>query len=142
MRHLVFILTLASLLGTVGCRTCGSATDRLSEYSGMEPSGVVLDGDRVLQLTAQRYVFSPSVLVVYQGESIILRTMAVDVFHSLDVDDYKIHLRLPPHVCQVYRFTADKRGVYDFRCSAYCGDGHELMKGRLVVLPTTEVASR
>jgi heme/copper-type cytochrome/quinol oxidase subunit 2 len=31
-------------------------------------------------------------------------------------------------------FTADEAGPFPFLCSEYCGDGHDDMKGMLVVV--------
>ncbi|MFO8080600.1 MAG: cupredoxin domain-containing protein [Armatimonadota bacterium] len=107
--------------------------DTDGDESSASLSGEVVDGTRVVQVTARRYEFVPSTIVVKQGEPVRLEITATDVAHGFGVEELGIEQRLPPNETQAVEFTPEQPGEYHFHCSVYCGPGHDEMHGTLVV---------
>jgi cytochrome c oxidase subunit 2 len=58
---------------------------------------------------------------------------ATDRRHGINIDGYDIDQTLKPGEPTTIEFTADKAGTFEFKCSVYCGMGHQKMKGKLIV---------
>ena len=104
------------------------------ETDNAEPSGKVVDGVRVVAVTARQFEFDPSTIVVRQGEKVRLEVTSEDVTHGIGIEAYDIDQLLPPGETKEIEFTADKTGTHHFHCSIYCGKGHNEMHGELIVL--------
>lgn len=98
-------------------------------------SGNLQDGVRVVQITASRFKFEPNRVVVAPGEKVRLEVTSTDVPHGIMIHDLNIDRRLEPNKTETIDLTADKAGTFHFHCSVWCGEGHDLMHGELVVLP-------
>ena len=86
-----------------------------------------------IQVTLRKYEFSPGSLQVRKGEQVRLVMTAVDHDHGFKLDDFDINQKVPKGTTVVVKFTADKAGTFQFRCSNVCGLGHRNMKGTLIV---------
>ncbi len=102
----------------------------------LAPSGQVADGVRVVRVTAQRYRFEPTPIVVRQGEKVRLEVTSQDVTHGFGLSDFGIGRELAPHKTEIIEFAADKPGHHAIHCTHFCGLGHMGMRGDLVVLPS------
>jgi len=98
------------------------------------PSGSLVDGTRVIEVTAKKYAFVPDPIVVNQGEKVRLMITAVDVDHGFGLTAYKINKTLPKGQVQTVEFVADKAGTFPIHCTVFCGMGHMGMKASLIVL--------
>ena len=90
--------------------------------------------EQVLQLTARRFFYTPKELSVKAGMAVRLEITSVDFFHGFFIPDLKIRTDLPPGQITVVRFTAPTPGTLPFLCDNFCGDGHEQMGGKIVVV--------
>jgi len=109
---------------------------------------------RVIQVTAKKYEFSPSVVHVKAGTKVQLEISAIDTDHGFksatvpDGADPSTRLGLefsPPQGRAGWKlkkdqmitieFLAKTPGRYEFRCSVACGIHHGRMKAQLVVDP-------
>ena len=97
-------------------------------------SGVLRNGVRVIEVTARRYAFEPTRIVVNAGEKVRLKVTSTDVTHGIDIEGFDINRKLPPDKTVIIEFTPDQAGRHHFHCSVYCGPGHERMHGELVVI--------
>jgi len=89
---------------------------------------------RVIDVVARRYTFEPSQIDVTEGERIRLMVRSGDGLHGFEIKKFKVSKELPRGAAPVaIEFTADEAGRFPILCSAFCGDGHEDMKGMLVV---------
>ncbi len=86
-------------------------------------------------IEADNFTFWPSTLRVNQGDTVTLRLASVDVVHGLSLDGYDLTLTADPGKPQEVTFTADKSGMFRFRCSVTCGSLHPFMIGELRVAP-------
>ncbi len=101
-----------------------------------QPSGQVKDGVRVVSVTAKKFEFTPSTIIVKQGEPVRLEVTSQDVEHGLQIKDFGIEKPLPPKETVEFEFTPEDPGSHHFHCSVYCGKGHDQMHGELIVLET------
>ena len=89
---------------------------------------------RVIEIVARRFAFEPSTVEVKDGERVRLRITSADGLHGLQIKRFKIGKEIPRgSEAVVIDFTPKGVGEYPILCSEYCGDGHEDMKGMLVV---------
>ena len=91
--------------------------------------------EKVFQVTAQKFEFTPSVITLKLGEPVVLELTSLDRKHGFQVPDLKIDETIEPGKTLRVRIVPDKAGTYDFHCSVFCGGGHEDMTGRIVVTP-------
>ena len=91
--------------------------------------------DRVVQVTAERYKFTPATIRLRVGEAVVLELTTLDRRHGFQVPDLKIDETIEPGKVTRVKIVPDKAGTYEFHCSVFCGSGHEEMSGELVVSP-------
>lgn len=68
------------------------------------------------------------------GQDVKLTMTSQDVIHSFFVPALRIKQDVLPGRYTELWFNADRAGVYDIRCSQFCGMDHALMIGRVFVL--------
>jgi heme/copper-type cytochrome/quinol oxidase subunit 2 len=97
-------------------------------------------------LEAKKYGYSPSRIIVNQGDTILLKPTSLDVTHGFLLDGYSVEFIMRKgavflkyswknddgklqsdwdRVSEV-EFTADKAGKFTFRCTQTCGNLHPL----------------
>jgi cytochrome c oxidase subunit 2 len=89
---------------------------------------------RVIEVVAKRFTWEPSEIPVIVGDRVRLVLRTADGLHGIELKKFKIKKEIPRgNKPVVVDFTADEAGRFPFFCSEYCGDGHDDMKGVLVV---------
>jgi cytochrome c oxidase subunit 2 len=90
---------------------------------------------RVIEVVARRFAWEPAEIQVAVGERVRLVLRTADGLHGIELKKFKIAKEIPRGNKPVtVDFTADEAGRFPFLCSEYCGDGHDDMKGVLVVV--------
>ena len=56
-----------------------------------------------------------------------------DGFHGFGIEQFDVSTEIPRGETVTIEFTPDVAGEFPILCTVYCGDGHEGMKGRLIV---------
>lgn len=84
-------------------------------------------------IIARKFEFEPSTIKVRQGDFVRFRVTSTDVDHGIAIDEYGINVKVPEGETKIVEFTADKKGEFTYRCSVFCGSGHERMTGLLIV---------
>ena len=86
-------------------------------------------------LWAQIWNFTPNEIKVPAGSTVTFHIASRDVQHSLLIERTNVNVMILPG--QVTNITArfDEPGEYRFLCAEYCGIGHHLMFGAVVVNP-------
>lgn len=97
-------------------------------------SGEIKDGVREIEVTAKKYEFSPDPIVVKFEEKVRLKITALDADHGFGIKKYKINRKLPKGKEQIVKFTANRAGTFTIKCTVFCGVGHMVMKGKLIVV--------
>gem|GEM_PF-1396439 len=105
---------------------------------------------QVINMTAKKYVFTPSPIHVKKGTTVELRITATDRAHGFKINIYpdggsttaapgleftslKSCWKLPKGKTVTITFVAKTPGSYPFKCCKFCGFGHMGMKGELIV---------
>lgn len=92
------------------------------------------DEPRTIDVVAKRFAFEPARIEVTEGERIKLVVKSADGVHGIEVKKFKINKKVPRGGEPVtIEFTANAAGEFPILCSEYCGNGHDDMKGMLVV---------
>ena len=89
---------------------------------------------RTIDVVAKRFAFEPARIEVTEGEHVRLVVKSGDGVHGLEIKKFKVSKKIPRGGDPVnIDFVAAAAGEFPILCSEYCGDGHEDMKGMLVV---------
>ena len=89
---------------------------------------------RTIEVVVKRFGFEPARVEVTEGERIKLVVKSADGVHGVEIKKFKVNKRIPRGGDPVtIEFVAAAAGEFPMLCSEYCGDGHEDMKGMLVV---------
>ena len=100
---------------------------------GIRPSAQTTE-PRVVEITARRFSFEPPEVDTTVGERLRLVVRSADGVHGLEIKKFKIKKEVPRGGEPVtIDFTATTEGSFPIMCSEYCGDGHNDMRGMLIV---------
>ena len=89
---------------------------------------------RVIEVVASRFAFEPARIEVTEGEHIRLVVTSADGVHGVGIKKFRVEKKVPRGGTPVtIDFVASAAGEFPLLCSEYCGNGHEDMKGLLVV---------
>ena len=98
---------------------------------------------RVIEVVARRYAFEPPEIQVMVGEAVRLMVRSGDGLHGFEIKQFKIKKVLERGAKPVaIDFKAETAGTFPIACSEFCGEGHEEMKGALVVVAGDAGAAR
>jgi cytochrome c oxidase subunit 2 len=86
-------------------------------------------------MDAYQWRFGYCSITVYEGQTVMITLQSLDVPHGFAIDGYPEigSKHISPNAQTVVKFTADKTGIFTYFCTVFCGEGHPLHKGQLVV---------
>jgi cytochrome c oxidase subunit 2 len=117
-------LRLVTLVFVAGVLTVESA-HWLPRAAAQEP--------RVVEVTAERFAFTPSQIRVKAGLPVEIRLQSDDTAHGFRIVGTDIDVELPKRGRGTATVTfLPKAGRYTFECSNLCGAGHEFMRGVII----------
>jgi cytochrome c oxidase subunit 2 len=88
---------------------------------------------QVVEITAERFSFTPSEIKTKAGTTLEIRLRSDDTAHGFHIVGTDVDLELPKRGKGVATVTfTPKPGRYTFECSQLCGAGHEFMRGVIV----------
>lgn len=92
---------------------------------------------KVVHVTAERFAFTPSEIVVEEGTLLDIQLRSDDTNHGFRIKGTSTNVVIPKRGRGVMsiKFDATTPGRYAFECSKMCGAGHAMMKGAIVVKP-------
>jgi cytochrome c oxidase subunit 2 len=115
-----FVFTLTLLIAVSAAATLGSAA------RAAEP--------QVVNVIARRFAFEPSTITVAVGQPVRLMVRSEDGVHGVEIKKFKVNKDVPRGgEAVIINFTPNTVGEFPIMCSEYCGDGHDDMRGTLVV---------
>lgn len=89
---------------------------------------------REIRVVAKRFTFEPARVEVKEGEHVRLVVTSADGVHGVEIKKLRVNKKVPRGGEPVtVDFVASTPGEFPILCSEYCGNGHEDMKGTLVV---------
>lgn len=88
-----------------------------------------------ITMDAYQWRFSYCSITVYEGQTVMITLQSLDVPHGFAIDGYPevASIHISPNAQSVVKFTADKTGEFTYFCTVFCGEGHPLHRGNLVV---------
>ena len=89
---------------------------------------------RVVEVVVRRFAFEPATIEAVEGERLRVLVRSADGPHGFEIKRFKVSKEIPRGSEPVtIEFTASEVGTFPILCSLFCGDGHDDMKGALVV---------
>lgn len=83
-------------------------------------------------LHASRFAWRP-VLKLQKGETYRLLVSSTDVQHGLSLPSARLNFQVLPGYLYVIEITPDETGEFPIVCNEYCGLGHHIMTGLIIV---------
>lgn len=97
------------------------------------PKASAADDVQVVNITAERFSFTPSEIRVKAGTRLEIRLRSDDTAHGFRIIGTDIDIELPKRGRGVATVTFEpKAGRYTFECSKLCGAGHSFMRGVII----------
>jgi cytochrome c oxidase subunit II len=92
-------------------------------------------GPRVVRVSAERFAFTPSEIVVERGTVIEFHLTSDDTDHGFRIVGSDVNAEIPKRRRgeAVVKYVADTVGRFVIECSRPCGAGHTAMRATLVV---------
>lgn len=91
------------------------------------------DGRYEVYMTAQMWSFTPNEIRVPVGSEVTFNVTSRDITHGLLVEHHNVNIQIVPGLIGQLTVTLDRPGEYALLCHEYCGRGHHLMHGTLIV---------
>jgi len=91
------------------------------------------DGQVTVSLRAEFYVFRPEQVRVPAGVPVTFRVTSPDVLHGFQIVGTNVNLTVAPGYVSQATVTFETPGEYLVVCNEYCGLGHHLMQGKVIV---------
>jgi|HubBroStandDraft_1064217.scaffolds.fasta_scaffold1192342_2 cytochrome c oxidase subunit 2 len=89
---------------------------------------------KVIEITAQKFEFTPSEITLKKGEPVILRLTSTDRVHGFMSKPLKVDTDIPAGKTTDIAVTPDTTGDFTIICDHYCGTGHGNVKMKATVV--------
>lgn len=87
-----------------------------------------------ITLKASNWLFEPSEIRVKEGDRVKITLEGISGTHAITLPDFGVKSKtIGMGETTTVEFVADKKGIFSFKCSVFCGEGHPDMKGDLIV---------
>jgi cytochrome c oxidase subunit 2 len=110
----------------------------IAQYKVGEESGLPVveppPGSHVY-LQAQMWNWQP-VLRLRQGAEYVLHLSSTDVNHGFSLSPVNLNFQVVPGYDYGLRVRPTEAGEFSIVCNEFCGVGHHMMVGKVIVLPT------
>jgi plastocyanin len=112
--------------------------------------GVPVPQERSFTVRMRKYEYDPPVIRVNRGDTVRLKFVAEDVVHGFYLEGHDLDASIAPlrsavqvrhpstgkrEILEELVFTANREGLFRYRCSQTCGYLHPFMLGELIVSP-------
>ena len=90
---------------------------------------------RVIRVSAERFAYTPSEIVVEKGTTIEFHLTSDDTDHGFRIIGTDVNAEIPKRRRgeTIVKYVADTEGTFVIECSRPCGAGHTAMRAILVV---------
>jgi cytochrome c oxidase subunit 2 len=137
---------IAIFIGVIGLSTVAYGLHPPSHVETIEPSkiftdprfsrlGAVVmpDGTIEVQMVAVMFAFAPNEVRVPAGRPIRFRLTSADVTHGFMISGTNANTMLAPGYISQFTTAFSQPGDYLIVCHEFCGNGHHVMSGRIIV---------
>jgi cytochrome c oxidase subunit 2 len=103
--------------------------------SGIDNPGIreLAPGRYEVAMVAQVFQFTPGEIRVPVGAKVTFELTSPDVIHGFKIENTPINVMVVPGQISRVTTTFTKPGEYLFVCHEYCGGGHHVMFGKVIV---------
>jgi cytochrome c oxidase subunit II len=132
----VLVMTSKLLIAGLLVITCGNKPFLFAEARRAKVEGLSFtQAPTVVRVTAERFAFSPSEIVVERGTVIEFHLTSDDTDHGFRIVGTDVNAEIPKRRRgeAVVKYVADTVGRFVIECSRPCGAGHTAMRATLVV---------
>jgi len=91
------------------------------------------DGRYEAVIIGSAWSFEPASVRVPVGIEIVFTATTTDVIHGFNIEGTRLNMMLIPGQISQNTYTFKEPGEYLLICHEYCGLGHHLMAGRVIV---------
>ena len=90
---------------------------------------------KVIKVSAERFAFAPSEIVVDKGTMVEFHLTSDDTDHGFHIVGTDVDAAIPKRRRgeTVVKYLADTEGTFVIECSRPCGAGHTAMRATLIV---------
>ena len=86
-----------------------------------------------VNLVARMWGFDPNEIRIPKGSTVTFYVHSQDVIHGIKIQDTTVSMMVIPGQVGRATYTFDEPGEYLFVCHEYCGLGHHVMSGKVIV---------
>nr|WP_211274914.1 cytochrome c oxidase subunit II [Bacillus marinisedimentorum] len=137
---ILFLIVLGIMAGWMGLNPSdGMETtvepENVESTAPFNDPGLKQIGPNEYEATIVSYIFgyTPNQITIPEGATVHFKITSKDIVHGFFVPGTTTNLMaLPGHISE-YTQTFDKAGEYRFICHEYCGIGHQVMYGSIIV---------
>lgn len=107
----------------------------LQTHAEFGSPGVTVRPDGGVQVTAlaQIWAFLPGEIRVPAGQPVTFRVTSPDILHGFQIVRTNVNMMIAPGYVSQVTTTFEQPGEYLIVCNEYCGLGHHLMAGKVIV---------
>ncbi len=98
--------------------------------------GVLVDGVREFEISAQQWFYGPGILKADPGDTLRFIVRSQDIRHGFAINELEVNLSLSATAAvkrEVVIPPDIPEGTYTMYCSIFCGIGHPYMKGSIII---------
>ena len=100
------------------------------DQPGVYPLG---NNEYEVVMVAQSFRFLPETPTVPVGATVHFRVTSPDVVHGIAIPQTNVNMMVVPGHVTDFTYTFKEPGEYLLLCNEYCGVGHHVMMGKLLV---------
>jgi cytochrome c oxidase subunit 2 len=104
-----------------------------ARFSSIGEPIVLPDGTIEVRMVALMFAFAPNEVRVPAGRPIRFRLTSADVTHGFLISGTNANTMVMPGYISQFTTVFTKPGDYLIVCHEFCGNGHHVMSGRLIV---------
>lgn len=93
----------------------------------------IAPGEYEAYLRGQTWAWAPREITVPAGSRVTFYITSRDVIHGYKVIDTNINIMVLPGQISKVSMSFDEPGEYQIICNEYCGTGHAIMAGKVIV---------
>jgi Heme/copper-type cytochrome/quinol oxidases, subunit 2 len=127
----VFFVALVGLavLKGIDVPTC------FTDFPPFKEGKVIQKGEKEYEvhLLAKMWVFQPTRIEIPAGSKVTIYTTSIDVLHGFHIEGKAVNLMSIPGAVNKMEVVFNKPGTYKIICNEYCGVGHPVMYGEIIV---------
>ncbi|MBX6394631.1 MAG: cytochrome c oxidase subunit II [Alicyclobacillaceae bacterium] len=140
------VLILAAFVVVVGVNAFAMGAQPPSDSQKIDPAKVdqtppfnqpsvkkIGENEYEVTMTAFVFGFAPASIEVPAGSTVHFRVTSKDVVHGFEIPGTNVNMMVVPGYVNTATHTFTKPGNYLILCNEYCGAGHHLMAGHVVV---------